>query len=499
GQEDCDGDGFGDPCDPEGDIDLDGDGVCEHFPGCDLLVPIIAPSIQEAIEMAEEGDFICVFPGRYHERIDFQGKTLVLRGIEGASETVIEGAGTGSVVRFTQGEGPETRLEGFTITGGFSLEKGAGIWIEDASPTLRNLIVTGNRINIESMYPTGGAGIYMENTSSLLEDLVIEDNGQELPYICDYDTMTIDGGGIYISDASVHLRNVTIAENFAGSGCGDFENAVDGGDGGGIFMRNSTAIFEDVIVERNRSGDGDSGTMFSGYGGNGGGIYLSYSSATFRNVDFLGNQAGEGGSVFGDGDHTSSGSSAGSGGAIHAYNTTVVMENVRFIGNSTGNGGSGGSGYTVATAGGSGGMGGAIYVKGDEGVLSITNGIMTGNWTGDGGDSGVVGDCGNDYPIEDGKQGANGGDGGAIYAEDGEVTLENVTFHGNHTGMGGEGGAVLPPARDVANGGDGGDGGSGAAIYRKGGTSLNLINVTFSGNFTGAGGPGGGVSHSCGG
>ncbi len=34
GQGDCDGDGFGDACDPEGDVDKDGDGVCDGVDNC---------------------------------------------------------------------------------------------------------------------------------------------------------------------------------------------------------------------------------------------------------------------------------------------------------------------------------------------------------------------------------------------------------------------------------------------------------------------------------
>ncbi|RMD97116.1 MAG: hypothetical protein D6812_15815, partial [Deltaproteobacteria bacterium] len=477
GQEDCDEDGAGDLCDPEGDIDIDDDGTCEHFPGCALLVPGQFSSIQAAIDAAGEGDRICVRPGTYREGIDFRGKAISLEGLGGPAATILDAEQAGSVVTFAHGEGPDSLLEGFTITGGFSLERGAGIWIEDASPTLRNLIVTGNRIYEEASFPDGGGGIYMKNASSLLEDLVIENNGQEMSYYCSYDPKTIDGGGIYMTNASVHLRNVTIAENFAGSGCGDFENAAEGGNGGGIFMRNSTAIFEDVIFVRNRAGNGGSGVMRSEWGGNGGGLYLVDSSVFFRNTDFLENQSGKGGSVAGDGDHVENGSKAGSGGAIYADHSTLEMENVRFLGNWTGDGGSGAIGYSTVTSGGNGGNGGAIALEGSTSSLSITNGILAGNWTGDGGNGGSDTTLIQDAAfVEDGGEDGQGGDGGAIYAEAGEITLTNVTIHGNRTGNEGENSV-------------GSQGGSGAGIYREQEVTLHLFNVTFSKNTTG-GSPG---------
>ncbi|RME47576.1 MAG: hypothetical protein D6795_13860, partial [Deltaproteobacteria bacterium] len=502
GQEDCDADGAGDLCDPEGDIDIDDDGTCENLGECSLLVPDQFSSIQAAIDAAQEGDRICVLPGTYRERIDFHGKKISLVGIGGPEATVIDARQSGSVVTFSPGEGPDTLLEGFTITGGFSIFEGSGIWIKDASPTLRNLIVKYNRIDEESTFAYGGAGIYMENSSSLLEDLVIEDNGQDPPYDCYYEPLAIPGGGMYIANASVHLRNVTIAENFAGSGCADFETDANpnGANGGGIFMRNSTATFEDVIFEGNRAGDGATGIIESGWGGSGGGLYLSYSNAIFQNVDFVGNRSGRGGSVLGDGNHTSSGSSAGHGGAIYVDHSTLQMENVRFLGNRSARGGDGGHGYTTATFGGWAGNGGAIAVGGGTSSLSITNGILAGNWTGDGGNAGFVGmTCQDEVSVEDGQRGGKGGNGGAIFATGGEITLTNVTFHGNRCGKGGKGGTVQPSAGHVANGGAGGNGGSGAAIYSTAAVTLHLLNVTFSNNTAGAGGPPGEVNQECGG
>ena len=75
-------------------------------------------SIQTAIDNAVDGDEIVVAPGTYNETIDFLGKAVWLHSSDGAEVTIIDGQSTGSVVTCGQGVGPDTVLEGFTVTGG---------------------------------------------------------------------------------------------------------------------------------------------------------------------------------------------------------------------------------------------------------------------------------------------------------------------------------------------------------------------------------------------
>jgi len=76
------------------------------------------PSIQAAIDAAADGDEVVVAPCTYFESIDFLGKAITLRSSDGAQVTTIDGTGSVHVVRCISGEGPETVLDGFTITGG---------------------------------------------------------------------------------------------------------------------------------------------------------------------------------------------------------------------------------------------------------------------------------------------------------------------------------------------------------------------------------------------
>lgn len=104
-------------------------------------------SIQAAIEAAGSGDEILVAPGTYREAIDFMGKAIRLYSAAGAESTTIDGTGHSHVVQCVSGEGADTILEGFTITGGNaaeSYEPGGGLWSHESSPTVNRCIFLGN-------------------------------------------------------------------------------------------------------------------------------------------------------------------------------------------------------------------------------------------------------------------------------------------------------------------------------------------------------------------
>jgi nitrous oxidase accessory protein NosD len=83
-----------------------------------IYVPDDYPAIQQAIDSSANGDTVIVKPGTYVENIDFKGKAITLQSEKGADVTTIDGNKTGSVVTCKSGEGPDTVLDGFTITNG---------------------------------------------------------------------------------------------------------------------------------------------------------------------------------------------------------------------------------------------------------------------------------------------------------------------------------------------------------------------------------------------
>jgi hypothetical protein len=149
-------------------------------------------------------------------------------------------------------------LDGFTITGGngsadiLSQEAGgAGIGIWETSPTLRNLIIIGNR----STYG-GGILIFGYDASPILSSVTISGN------------QAVTGGGIGISNSgALTMTNVVISANSAET------------EGGGIW--GSSGTMTNVTISGNQAGT------------SGGGIWGS--SGTMTNVTISGNQAGTSG------------------------------------------------------------------------------------------------------------------------------------------------------------------------------------------------------------
>lgn len=156
----------------------------------------------------------------------------------------------------------------------------------------------------------------------------------------------------------------------------------------------------------------------------------------------------------------------GEDGAGISATGTVTLTDVVVTGNRTGNGGPGGS-----STGGWGGSGAGIAAAGS---LTLTNVTVSNNTTGNG---------------ETGTFGGSGGRGGGIFFNGGTLTITNSTISGNTTGNG---------AAGIADGASGGGGGDGGGLLIDSGT-LTMTNVVVTGNntgdanFGGTGGLGGGL------
>ena len=204
-----------------------------------IKVPGDHATIQAAIDAATNGDRVLVSDGIYTENIDFKGKAITVKSVNGAAVTIIDGNAANTVVTFSFHETAESVLDGFTIRNGAtapsSFTSGSGIYVGGSSPTIKNNIITGNS-------GCAGSGIDVYFGSPIIQRNTITNNKQAG---CSGGT---GGGGILIGGASQpQILNNTISNNSTG---------VDGG-GISLFAAGTPTISGNIIsgnaVEPNRA------------------------------------------------------------------------------------------------------------------------------------------------------------------------------------------------------------------------------------------------------
>ena len=83
----------------------------DHRPHADNLVPEEYATIQEAIDASTPHDTVTVAPGTYLERIDYGGKSIVVRSAQGPEVTAIDGQYEGLVVDFGEGNAGRSQVD----------------------------------------------------------------------------------------------------------------------------------------------------------------------------------------------------------------------------------------------------------------------------------------------------------------------------------------------------------------------------------------------------
>jgi hypothetical protein len=275
-------------------------------------VPAGYPTIQSAINAAENGDVIIVSSGTYYENINFKGKKIVLRGTDLndlaiVAATVIDANGSGSVVTFANGESSQAKITGFTITGGYGtfndslgedLYWGGGIYCSGASPTIEGNVITGNNgpadmVDGELVNAGYGGAIGCIQASPTITRNIIRGNSAlacggiitvfEEPKITNnliYDNSALTVGGVAMLYGG-ELINNTIAANSALT-AGNLYIASDiqvgqsfisnniicnAKDGGGIYSE-GTGIIQYNNVWNNTGGNYIGSGDLTGYKGN---------------------------------------------------------------------------------------------------------------------------------------------------------------------------------------------------------------------------------------
>ncbi|HET9791867.1 MAG TPA: choice-of-anchor D domain-containing protein, partial [Candidatus Angelobacter sp.] len=213
-----------------------------------IHVPADQPTIQAAINAAGNGDTVLVSNGIYKENINFNGKAITVSSVNGPAVTTIDGGKLNTVVLFVTGETSASVLNGFTITNGSAgfqtpnFGEGAGIAVENASPTITNNIITANA-------GCNGIGIGIGFAAPLIQGNTISNNVQSG---C---SGGIGGGGISIRGESSGTKIIgnTIANN----------SMPAGGGGIALFAAGGPLIQNNIFTGNNGSGQGGGIAMFN--------------------------------------------------------------------------------------------------------------------------------------------------------------------------------------------------------------------------------------------
>jgi len=204
----------------------------------ELFVPSAHPTIQDAIEAAQDGSHVCVAPGTYTELLTFSGATedLVVMGA-GPHQTIIDAADQETAVLFAPRRGnrlTHTTLQGLTVQNGHATpateRKGGGIYVGDGHEVALHDMV------IASSQATDGGGMAVAwGGDASLTDTVLRDN-----------VAVRDGGGLlYEGGGSLRMTRVEVVDNEASD---DKQ-----GTGGGAMLRNGNHIIEDSTFVGNIS------------------------------------------------------------------------------------------------------------------------------------------------------------------------------------------------------------------------------------------------------
>jgi len=122
-----------------------------------------------------------------NSNLDFAGKSVVIRSVDGAAATTIDCNGTGTAIANSTIGGAFAVLEGFTIVDGLA-DRGGGVMADQSRLMLKDCVLTGNEASAE------GGGLCSNLGVPTLDNVRLESN-----------TATVGTNG-YISSSNVYLQ-----------------------------------------------------------------------------------------------------------------------------------------------------------------------------------------------------------------------------------------------------------------------------------------------------
>jgi len=170
-------------------------------------------TVQQAVDVAADGDIVEVAPGVYEDGIDIDNLNITIISTDGPYLTGL-GPATGNpglldtVVAIEYCAGAGVRVEGFTIRNGRGHQDSGfagGVEIFNSTAVLENDIIQDN-----SVFNAGG-GIYVCNATDTVRIVNCLITRNQAALVPDFG----HGGGLYIENSDVLIRGSTFSDNRA--------------------------------------------------------------------------------------------------------------------------------------------------------------------------------------------------------------------------------------------------------------------------------------------
>jgi hypothetical protein len=278
-------------------------------------VPGDAATIKAGIGLASAGDTVLVACGTYNENNIRLKSGIVLMSETGQADCVTIDAQQLNRVILCRNINSSTRIEGFTITGGYvdvlpdpSESSGGGLLCENgSSPSIVNCTFAGNFARWD-----GGGVACVVNSAPTFVSCTVTNNeavnggsgmrfGEDCPAtVTSCDISNNVGTGVW-SSASVELIDCTVSGNSSTgvriqgwglvggiqatlTGCTISGNS--GSQGAGVFLWGGKTTFTNCTIDNNNAN------------GSGGGVYCLAASVTIIRGSIESNTAGTGGGLY---------------------------------------------------------------------------------------------------------------------------------------------------------------------------------------------------------
>lgn len=208
-------------------------------------INVCGSSIQSVIDEAPAGSVLVMCPGTYNERLTIRGKSLTLRGRDGAETTIIDAGASGPVLAVSNTPAPGVTVRGLTLRNGSAAGAGGGIRCNASRLIVGASVIADNAAE-------GGGGLSARGCALTVTATLFQNN----------DGNSRNGGGAWVVDSSGSIATSRFLGNRAERGGGvaviegtlvlrdsEIRNNVASVRGGGLYHSSNASVLRTTIAD----------------------------------------------------------------------------------------------------------------------------------------------------------------------------------------------------------------------------------------------------------